>query len=64
MTNEQMKNLFGLTATSTKGTNDEKGTGLGLMICKEMVERYGGTISVKSEVGKGTDISFTLPKAK
>jgi signal transduction histidine kinase len=34
------------------------------MICKEMAERQGGTISVKSEVGKGTDISFTLPKAE
>ena len=62
MTNDQTNNLFGLTAASTKGTNDEKGTGLGLMICKEMAERQGGTISVKSEVGKGTDMSFTLPK--
>ncbi|MHB1687417.1 MAG: PAS domain-containing sensor histidine kinase [Ignavibacteriaceae bacterium] len=61
MTNDQTKNLFGLTATSTKGTNDEKGTGLGLMICKEMIERHSGTISVKSEVGKGSVISFTLP---
>jgi signal transduction histidine kinase len=64
MTNDQIKNLFGFTATSTKGTNNEKGTGLGLMICKEMVERQGGTISVKSEAGKGTDISFTLPNAE
>jgi signal transduction histidine kinase len=64
MTNDQTEDLFGLTATSTKGTNNEKGTGLGLMICKEMAERQGGTISVKSEVGKGTDISFTLPKAE
>jgi PAS domain S-box-containing protein len=63
MTKDQIKNLFGLTATSTRGTNDEKGTGLGLMICKEMVERHGGIISAKSETGKGTDISFTMPKA-
>jgi signal transduction histidine kinase len=33
------------------------------MICKEMIERHGGTISLKSEAGKGTDISFTLPVA-
>jgi PAS domain S-box-containing protein len=64
MTNDQIKNLFGLAAASTKGTNDEIGTGLGLMICKEMIERQGGTISVKSEVGKGTAISFTLPKVE
>lgn len=63
MKSEQTKKLFSITAASTYGTNNEKGTGLGLMICKEMVERQGGTISVKSEVGKGTDIIFTLPKA-
>ncbi len=54
---------IGLTVKSTRGIKQEEGTGLGLMICKEMVERQGGTISVKSEVGKGTDIIFTLPKA-
>ena len=64
MTSDQLKDLFGPTAKSTKGTKDEKGTGLGLMICKGMVERHGGIISVKSDAGKGTDISFTLPKAE
>jgi PAS domain S-box-containing protein len=64
MTKDQIKNLFALTATSTKGTNDEKGTGLGLMICKEMVDRHGGTIFAKSEIGKGTYISFTMPEAE
>jgi PAS domain S-box-containing protein len=63
MDNKQIKNLFELNVTSTRGTNNEKGTGLGLMICKEMVEKNGGTISVKSEAGKGTDISFTIPIA-
>jgi PAS domain S-box-containing protein len=62
MTSEQTNKLFGLTAASTKGTNHEKGTGLGLMICKEMVERHEGTIFVHSELGKGTKISFTLPE--
>ena len=64
MTDDQTKNLFGYTTVSTKGTNDEKGTGLGLMICKDMVERHGGTICVHSVPGKGTDISFILPKAE
>ena len=63
MTSDQAKNLFGLTAASTFGTNNEKGTGLGLMICKDMVERHGGTIYTNSELSKGTRISFTLPKA-
>jgi PAS domain S-box-containing protein len=62
MTNEQTKSLFGLAAKSTRGTKDEKGTGLGLMICKEMIERQGGSISVRSEAGKGTHMFFTLLK--
>jgi signal transduction histidine kinase len=49
-------------ATSTKGTNDAKGTGPGYMICKKMIERNGGTISVKSELRKSASISFILLK--
>ena len=59
---EIANNLFKIDAhVTTKGTNDEKGTGLGLIICKEFVEKHGGTISVASEVGRGTTISFILP---
>lgn len=47
--------------TSRDGTNQEKGTGLGLLICKEMVELHHGEISIHSENGKGTRFSLRFP---
>lgn len=49
---------------STQGTEDEQGTGLGLILCKEFVEKHKGKIWVTSKPNEGTDIMFTLPLAE
>ena len=61
---EDIVNIFGLNCFTTYGTKNEKGTGLGLLICKEMVERNGGKIRVESEYQKGSNFIFSLPKTK
>jgi signal transduction histidine kinase len=64
MSEEQIASLFKKdTNFSTYGTSGEKGTGLGLMLCKEMVEQNGGKIWVESELGKGSSFIFSLPIA-
>lgn len=58
-----LKALFSLDekVTSTKGTANEKGTGLGLILCKEFIEKNGGTITAESKVGEGSKFCFSIP---
>lgn len=58
---DNIKRLFRLDENySTKGTAEETGTGLGLILCKEFVEKNGGEIWVKSTYGKGSDFTIKL----
>lgn len=63
MTGEQIEHLFQIdNATSTQGTSNESGTGLGLLVCKEFVDRHSGAIWAESEPGEGSSFSFLLPR--
>ena len=48
----------------TRGTNNEEGTGLGLILCKEFILKNNGEISIVSELGKGSTVTFKLPLSK
>lgn len=60
---ENLKKLFGKELFSTRGTANEKGTGLGLTLCKDFVILNGGEIWAKSLVGVGSEFFFTLPQS-
>ena len=63
MNMETMNNLFRIDESySTPGTNNEVGTGLGLILCKEFVEMNSGTIEVESKIGKGSTFTISLSK--
>jgi signal transduction histidine kinase len=64
MSEEIQRKLFDkINPYSTRGTANEKGTGLGLILCKEFVEKNGGRIWVESKENSGSTFWFTLPKA-
>jgi signal transduction histidine kinase len=63
MTSENLDKLFKIgIKNTTRGTGGEEGTGLGLILCKEFVEKHGGKIWVESELDKGSEFKFILPK--
>jgi len=64
MSPEEMAQLFDISnIKSTSGTANEKGTGLGLLLCKDLVLKHGGQIWVESTPGQGSQFRFTLPEA-
>lgn len=62
MSKDRQKKLFHIENTeSTLGTEEERGTGLGLVICQEFVQKHNGKIWISSVEGEGSTVSFTLP---
>lgn len=62
ISSDRLKTIFSLDeVSSTSGTAGEKGTGLGLLLCKEFIDKHGGKLSAESEPGKGSRFIFTLP---
>jgi two-component system sensor histidine kinase/response regulator len=63
MSEKQLNKLFKSKVDSGTGTNNESGTGMGLLFCKDLIEKCNGKIWVESQAGSGTEFFFTLPVA-
>jgi len=61
MNQETMNKVLGAETYTTLGTRKERGTGLGLTLCKDFVAKNKGTFTIESEPGKGSNFCFTLP---
>ncbi|WP_299497966.1 tetratricopeptide repeat-containing sensor histidine kinase [Mucilaginibacter sp.] len=61
MSDEFLNTLFKSQVNSSKGTENESGTGMGLMFCKDLIEKHNGKIWAKSTLGVGTELCFSLP---
>ena len=61
MNEEQLDKIFKTKVNSKVGTQNESGTGMGMLFCKDLVEKCNGKIWVKSKIGEGTEFTFTIP---
>lgn len=61
---QQQEKIFSIKSEPSFGTNNEKGVGLGLVLCKEFIERQGGTIGFESTVGNGSSFFVFVPLAR
>ena len=62
MSRERKEAVMGSPISPTKGTHGDTGSGIGLMVCRQVLEHNDGKIEIESEEGKGTTVRFTVKK--